>query len=527
MTLAVTVTAMNNNAKRKAATSHPPHSQPNPPKKAKTTTSASKPGLLGAVELPTGLKIVRGNSRAPSPSPVPPQSHASSSRTTLDGPAVAKPHKPPSRMTTPQSSFADEHVKEMERETQALRQTPRATYDTVMAIPDSETPQINRNRRMRDDAMIRGGFMDPEESSSQSPSVSRRSSRGKRRTSSGNLALPHPSIPDEHLSRHLDMDLPQSEQAANLCNWALARAFRAMKLSPAEKPILEKVVEETRIALLQRRIDTSSSTVQNASLKPNPDNVKLNKFLDRETRDIGRFKGELDGFAASKREHFEDILKGQHAKLDQRRKALQQNRQRLSSKAQGKQRASDLPSPESSLDEAAIPPEIQRVLSLSHNLHDEYEELERDRRLRIDNQRYTIDLIHARMSSASQMVSVAADALDNRFAILRAGLKVRSDPPAPVTYPSESQVGSRVLSAYASSSSAELKQDDPKDLLRALAMMDAARPPELVSDSARAAEREVKRTEENGAVPFGKRRLTTDTMRVPGTPNQRGHTPGR
>jgi kinetochore protein Mis13/DSN1 len=71
---------------------------------------------------------------------------------------------------------------------------------------------------------------------------------------------------------------------------------------------------------------------------------------------------------------------------------------------------------------------------------------------------------------------------------------------------------------------------DPQDVLRALAMVDAERPPAQVGDAARRAVREVQRVNETGVGPVSERRLTgvppPTPRKTPGTPRKTA-TPGR
>ena len=125
-----------------------------------------------------------------------------------------------------------------------------------------------------------------------------------------------------------------------------------------------------------------------------------------------------------------------------------------------------------------------------------------------------MDSLHAFVNSALQCTNVAESELDFRFALLSLALAGRSAAhPGHARSPTLANFLPPVLAT------------DPQDLLRALAHVDAERPPALVGDSARRAVREVQRANETGA-GAGERRLTTvpppvaTPRKLPGTPRK-------
>ncbi|PSS32065.1 hypothetical protein PHLCEN_2v2172 [Hermanssonia centrifuga] len=352
-------------SKRKAAGDKDPLG--NAAKKLKretSTNSGTKRKLLGE-EKPGGLVIVRAPSHIPSPDPQanPPQSllpprlqpHAPSAQPavhlTTNGNSTNPPAKKYRADTEPVTSKpatkgkerddsantpeVDEDVRQMQSETNSLRQRSRAAEaassfgtmnpafqfpppptnghtpitqpsssrssrpphsrgrtvrETSEALPLQETPQIQKNKMMRGD----GGH------SRRRSSVS----RGKRISSSfentGVIAQPHTSVRDSSFYKHIDVELPEPQRAQQLLIWCAHRAMSELSEAntadssskrsgkspgkdpplPAEDLQLVKGIGEDLIRMLaEKKIDTNVYSQSEDSdaprqLKENEQNVR-------------------------------------------------------------------------------------------------------------------------------------------------------------------------------------------------------------------------------------------------------------
>ncbi|KAG6826698.1 hypothetical protein H0H92_014814 [Tricholoma furcatifolium] len=262
-------------------------------KKAKTKPGASnKRKLPNAEEQPGGLLIVRAHSASSLPPSSslpsnPPLKKFKSSQSQL-------PHSQPlplrKRYDTPDADPAlDAAVRAMDTEAADLRRSSRppdsshsksrpphssssqfklpttttrreTIIDTTRPLhpEQDETPQIQRNKRLRAGAMAAiasssgaddmavdpgpdYGPMTPQRpTGARTPGSSRRKSsvgRGKRISSAfettGVITQPHHSVADTSFYKHIDADLPEAERMRMLLIWSSARAAQAQTQGPS------------------------------------------------------------------------------------------------------------------------------------------------------------------------------------------------------------------------------------------------------------------------------------------------------
>ncbi|KAG6876938.1 hypothetical protein C0993_011902 [Termitomyces sp. T159_Od127] len=195
---------------------------------------------------------------------------------------------------------------------------------------EDETPQIQRNKRLRAGAMAAissggsetdsGGDMavdpvtPPRRPGQSAPGSTRRKSsvgRGKRISSSfeatGIITQPHNSVADTAFYKHIDSDLPDSERVRQLLIWCSARVASTSlpsssstnpplpKLSAAAEAVLRATQEDIVRKLAERRVDLSlfggpedANTDSNANviLAENKQNVTNRTWEGVYTRDI-------------------------------------------------------------------------------------------------------------------------------------------------------------------------------------------------------------------------------------------------
>ncbi|KAI0925492.1 hypothetical protein AcV5_008214 [Taiwanofungus camphoratus] len=407
-------------------------------------------------------------------------------------------------------------------------------HDASLPLPLRETPQIERNKVMRDGSHHR-----------------RKSSlsRGKRISTSlettGIISQPHTSVSDSSFYKHIDGDLPEPSRARQLLIWC---SYRAMNEPPEQAPqassskrresknsgkdppplsgggmqVLKRVEERVIKLLAEKNIDTNvyrSGGERADAEKPKKENEQNVKNRAREIRfnaHIQRSKVEEDAWAEVS-QHYNSYRAEVLAEIDKL----------TSAKAKGKQRAfgddlddwdvlqHDLPeyfrgSGNLDLARKIVSSEAGRSSSLSSRLGD----LE-----------YTIDRLHSITNCALETTRISEIDLDRRFALLNISLATRSQP-VPTSIPSTSTA----LSSYLPPSlSRPPPTTDPQDLLRTLSRIDAQRPQTQVGDAARRAVREVQRANDASS-GVGERRLTEvappTPRKPPGTP-RRATTPGK
>ncbi|KAG2060752.1 hypothetical protein BDR06DRAFT_1048284 [Suillus hirtellus] len=592
---------------------------PKPPGKRKAVDdtnplvqAAKRPKVYIGEEQPGGLVIVR----APISRPTTPQNNHSSSQpstTTTQAPSrlpsslsqpipsssIAGPSKPPAKRfkadslraptsakprdvpsSTREEPELDEDIRQMESETVHLRQrsrakdaidssfkfppsTPKHTSqrypsDALHPLPDSETPQIERNKLLREGASL------PPRTPQRTPSHSRRTSmsaRGKRISTSfentGVITQPHATVSDSSFYKHIDCDLPDPQRARQLLVWSAARAMTRISeassssksqskskssssgggkdpppLDEHRKQILKTVQDDFIRMLAEKKIDTpvyghglDGQVGGEQNLKPNEQNVKNREREIKFREHIERASAEADAWTQVDY-FYNSYITNSKADLERRRQALQPP---SSVKAKGKQRAASQEPPddwgwllprEDELSDAfreKINPDLIKhimsdVRSASRNTLDE----------RIAGVHFKVDSLFSFVHSAVQATNVAESELDYRFSLLSLALSTRSR-----SLPPSSQISSLSSHLPIQRGLSQHPPEDQQDLFRALSRVDMDRPPAKVGDAARRAVREVQRVQEGGGFA-GERRLTglpsgigATPRKVPGTPRRK------
>ncbi|KAI6033370.1 Mis12-Mtw1 protein family-domain-containing protein [Pisolithus marmoratus] len=319
--------------------------------------------------------------------------------------------------TTREEPELDEDIRQMENETDDLRRRSRAkestnqspqfpsssssthrqhTADTIQPLPQCETPQIVRNKLMRQGPPLSNHDKEPTSPHSprtpqphQTPRRTSMSMRGKRISTSfentGVISQPHASVSDASFYKHIDCELPEPQRARQLLVWSAARAMTRLSdpsssskpsssgsssskvgdtrcrgkdpppLNNDQKEILKVVQEEFIRMLAERKIDTSvysQDKTPSAGIngdgerggkggegrrgtKPNEQNVKNR---DREVtfqRHIQRAEAEAEAWSRADN-FYHTYATSSKAELEARRDSFKPP---LSAKAWGKQRA--------------------------------------------------------------------------------------------------------------------------------------------------------------------------------------------
>ncbi|KAG6917734.1 hypothetical protein DXG01_001385 [Tephrocybe rancida] len=490
---------------------------------------------------------------------------------------------------------------------------------------DDETPQIQRNKRLRAGAMaaIASGTdsnmaVDPitpprtaaNGDSSSGSSHRRKSSiggRGKRISTSyqttGVITQPHKSVADTSFYKHIDADLPDSDRVRQLLIWCSARA--ASTSSPATNPdppppplpklsakagqVLKATQEDIIRKLAERHIDLSlfgghEEKETDKELAANTQNVTNRTWEGVYGSHIQRAIEEEEAWKKVGYT-YDTYARRVRTSVEKRRAAFSildepAGTSTPSAKAQGKQRAPSLEPREQEL-----PPTFQSGMRLARKVlarsrrkaspdtatpgagpstrkgadpdsrplssaqaYDIDVDMDRDSnaaaaakeaqeardadavfRARMAEVEFKLDHLYVMASQARATTEVAQRALDQRFEVLARALDARSEGPSA----SEGDILGRYVRSGVGGTQEEEAADETLQLLRALARVDAARPPAQVGDAARRAVREVQRVGESGGVGvLGERRLTgvppggagVTPRKMPGTP-RRGATP--
>ncbi|KAG6837984.1 hypothetical protein H0H93_008378 [Arthromyces matolae] len=665
--------------------------------------------VANAEEQPGGLRIVRiqnpPSSSAPTPTTTaPPTKKFKSLQPSLQSQLPTNTSKPPSntssssllpssqptpftRYDTPDADPAlDVAARQMESEAADLRRASRGptqipsssssatskvqfsaskptsnghakrrekVVDVSKPLPgeDDETPQIQRNKRLRAGAMaaIASGsgsrldddadmVMDPvtpqRKPGESAPGSHRRKSsvggRGKRISSAfqttGIITQPHNSVSDSSFYKHIDSDLPDSDRVRQLLIWCSARASFSppspsdptsslpplSSLSTSAHAVLKATQEGIIRRLAERRVDLSLFGASDQVAEPlgklaeNRQNVTNRTWEGVYGRHIQRATEEEEAWKKTGYA-YDAYARRSHASLEKRRAEFglspltssptpgsSSSTTTPSAKAKGKQRSLEPserelptsfqagmriakqvlakssrarrkgldPTPSSSgqavghaepepgpSSQKGLDPDSRPLKPASSTRFDirvdvdmgvetdsaddavYIKDLERDEeedrglQERMKDVQFKLDHLYVMASQARQTTEVAQLALDQRFAILARALDVRNSAPS-----SEPGVLERYVVTGESSKQPTGKETNEADealmLLRALARVDAARPPAQVGDAARRAVREVQRVGEGG-IAGGDRRITevpATPRKAPGTP-RRGATP--
>ncbi|KAF8972269.1 hypothetical protein BDZ97DRAFT_1752852 [Flammula alnicola] len=391
-------------------------------------------------------------------------------------------------------------------------------------LPESETPQIERNKQLRQAAMdaITGG-------------------RGRTTEPHGN----------DSVRSH------RRKSSVNGRGKRTSTAFETTGVITQGAQLLKSLQDDLIRMLAEKRVDlslysseASSSKQPQEDLRENEQNVRNRQWEVTYTQHIQQAQAEEESWKKVSY-GYDAYSKKLHASLEKRSTALQLNPQALSAKAKGKRRATgeldDLES-HSIPQEHEIPPEFHSALALAKSVlghrpigddripsrrgmtgsNLSREEMEAELKRRLPSLEYKVDQIFSFASAARVTTNIAEKALNERFDIISANLTSRMNPfPPPGDVASGSST--QLLSTYVAQPNSESAGADPLDLMRALSRVDQERPPAQVGDAARRAAREVQRAGENGAGAVGDRRLTgvpATPKKMPGTP-RRGNTPSR
>ncbi|KAF8910480.1 Mis12-Mtw1 protein family-domain-containing protein [Gymnopilus junonius] len=611
--------------------------------KKEAKLGASNKRKLNNEEGPGGLLVVRATESQPAQSQPATTNHVDLPPRFASQPPIAGPSKPPSKKFRADSeapaqprgnsksklatndnaahspayddSEVEKDVRAMEDEADHLRRHSRAhttidssllvrpdsgdtsrskgktrIVDTIVPVPDSETPQLERNKQMRSGAMaaIQNGRGRTLEQDGNHTGHRRKSSvggRGKRISTSfemtGVITQPHNTVSESSFYKHIDCDLPEPERIRQLLIWCSLRAAStpssSSKSSSSSKPplqqpplpplsaegaqVLKSVQEDLVRMLAEKRIDfslysseASSSKRPGEELRANEQNVRNRQLEVAYTQHIQQSQAEEEAWKKVSY-GYEAYTKKLQTSLDKRRVAVQLDPGALSAKAKGKRRATgEIDDLESQFipSEQEIPPAFHPALTLAKSVlghrtvgddriagggsrhgrarfNMSHEEMEAELKRRLPDLEFKVDQIFSYASTARTMVNVAEEALNERYDLLSAALTSRISPyPPPVELAPGSST--QLLSTYVAAPSSA--KPDPLDLMRALSRVDQERPPAQVGDAARRAAREIQRAEENGAGAVGDRRLTgvppmpATPRKTPGTP-RRGNTPSR
>ncbi|OCH85569.1 hypothetical protein OBBRIDRAFT_739709 [Obba rivulosa] len=411
-------------------------------------------------------------------------------------------------------------------------------HDASHPLPLQETPQIERNKIMREGNQHR-----------------RRSSlsRGKRISSSyeatGVIAQPHTSVSDTSFYKHIDCELPEPQRARQLLIWCSYRAMnetseqpsqassskRALKnlgkdpppLSEAGLQLLKRAEERVIRMLAEKQINTNVYSPEDTisrpptHLKPNEQNVRNRVREARFNAHIQRsvMKAEEDAWVEISNifnAHRSNIL-AECERLEKRHQSF------VSARAKGKQRATadDLDAWE--VEERYLPEHFRGrgKIELARSIVQSTADDESPLRNRLKDLEFKLDRLHGLANSALESTRVSEADLDRRFALLNISLVSRSQ---------HAPLSTSTLSSYLPPTlSRPQPTTDPQDLLRALSRVDAARPQTQVGEAARRAVREVQRANDASG-GLAERRLTgvppPTPRKPPGTP-RRATTPGR
>ncbi|KAI0298027.1 Mis12-Mtw1 protein family-domain-containing protein [Multifurca ochricompacta] len=495
---------------------------PKPKRTRKDNALSTKRKLLNGEEQRGGLVIIRGSQFQP-PSSQP----SSDSSNALAGPSHppnkkfragtgAAPSTKGKHKSPDEDGAVEEDVRRMEMEADALRRSahrpwePLSGGDSLLPLAPRETPKIEQNRAMRGEG-------------SRTPRRASMSSRGKRLSNSfdraGIITQPHSSVDDASLYKHIDSELPEPDRARQLIILCAARAplpapreGKDPPSQPSEKgsKLLQELKDDVLLLLAERKVDMNVMAIgQPGSAANGAADVRVNEQNVNNRTRTARFKDEIR-IAKAEDDAWSAVAQFYNAYQEPVVRELEQRQ-----KAKGKQRAD----PEGDLRISELPTQFQEASNLalsvlardattgghSPNSHQWSELL------------YKTDDLHALINTAIQTANVAETDLDRRFTRLSHILRARTQRTAGLGLSSAQPA----LSTYL-----PRRPGDPSDsqnLFRALARVDAARPPAQVGAAASRAAREVLRAQD---APVSERRLTAVAPPTPRTP-RRPSTPGR
>lgn len=166
------------------------------------------------------------------------------------------------------------------------------TQDQQIAVTEAETPMIKRNIAMRSQADASAS-----NSNSEDNMATNKRGRGRRASSigSGFEALPHPSLADDTLYRHIDPSESEATRFTTIASWAATRAKDRLLAEETHSALADAIQDQARrIALhivddfiddVQRKIidlsfpifegNLANDLAAQPALAPNPENEAL------------------------------------------------------------------------------------------------------------------------------------------------------------------------------------------------------------------------------------------------------------
>ncbi|KAF7762288.1 hypothetical protein Agabi119p4_8881 [Agaricus bisporus var. burnettii] len=498
----------------------------------KDKAASNKRKVLNAEETSTGLLIVRV-----------PQSRASSSQ-----PITSSSSQPPNKKFRASSQPPDRIPTVMDQNMDPAFQFSRPEFskglkqlDTSIPIEQNETPQIQRNKRLREGSMA--AIASDEEGERRVGREKERStghhrrksslSRGKRISSAfeaGIISSPPNTVPEGTFFKHIDCDLPETERVRQLLTWCAIRSSGSSSFSRSSTPVKRKptlglsdkaaavstrVKDEFIRRLVERKTRLNlyggAAIAEGSLAKENEQNTR-NKNLDiKYSQDIRQMEEEED-MRKKVLYAFEEYVKRQSA-------VEEASSVYLSEKASGKRRQIENDEEYEDLlpDLHDLPSDMRKSLDLILRSRTSTELLPAINTLTPDVN-YKLDRLGSFINAAQATMRVAEDMLNERFRLLHANLEKRRGGAS-----GDGGDGVDVVKNYVEK---EAPLGGLRDLLRSLSQIDSARHPSKIGDSARRAAKEVKRIGDGG------RRLTAvypnggTPRKAPGTPRRQG-TPGR
>ena len=229
----------------------------------------------------------------------------------------------PALRIQPQSTLTSK-TRPTPTQTKTKPKTKPKFIDSVVPLPEGDTPQIERNKKLREGAMA---AIRADRDTSPSEATSRRKStggRGKRISSSFEnsgiisttlpfslhvadlcIAQPHSNVSDSSFYKHIDSDLPDVERLRQLLIWSSYRSAATSqaaasssksstlpRLSAKASRALKAAQEEVIRMLAERKIDISVSSHSGArstpseELRENEQNVRNRQWHLKYTNQI-------------------------------------------------------------------------------------------------------------------------------------------------------------------------------------------------------------------------------------------------
>ncbi|KAF7340246.1 Kinetochore protein mis13 [Mycena venus] len=218
------------------------------------------------------------------------------------------------------------------------------------------------------------------------------------------LTLPHPKVKEDSFYKHIDRDLPDSEQLRQLLIWSASRAGASSaasissSLPPEDAAALKSMTDDMVRMLAERRLDLSlfGPDDEAAPTGTNAQNEKNKQWEVIYTQQLREAQEEDEEW--KKTSYFYDAyISKERRRLDERRSAPRT--------APPDERLIDDPRILNALRLANAPPSAE-----SERL-----------RARLPDLQFKLDMLHTHLNSARTCTRAAGRALDARFGLLGAG----------------------------------------------------------------------------------------------------------